>query len=513
MDKDFRYMALTDLKSFLDTSSAGTAGSTSSPSAPKGASNTSAAAAFVGGSQWDLFKRVLALLQDTNSQVQSLALRCLVPLSLRVAQDAHAGVLNTASSSGHSSMYGRSSASSYTKLSGNAGVEAVAQLLADELGTWTRDSDEARSAIAVMALKSLAADLAPTNESTQAPKQSDIARILGNALAKRTLEQLLPNLLDPSIREDVVANSLDIAFDLFQCFGGARVFADKSANESNAISASLKAWHEALLQWLSPNRRSALRRKAAAVLSGLLSDPSVLGSADALSAALTHVLSNCQSAVGLGPDPLMKPLTAAIVKVAGGQEALRTGLQVLATLVPRNPAISDLNDLSRLSVGIVHLCCALVATSSPNLDPILEDDVIEASVLALDAAWPWLPVSERSVVATAAASALSYDPNYADDMDSDDSNNDGDASENGDDTASDAGSDDASDYGAYSDDEDVSWKTRKAAAKLLASLADTLALEPLFKRVNRERHETVKLEILASLNHLLQHSAISRTFD
>jgi cullin-associated NEDD8-dissociated protein 1 len=72
---------------------------------------------------------------------------------------------------------------------------------------------------------------------------------------------------------------------------------------------------------------------------------------------------------------------------------------------------------------------------------------------------------------------------------------------------------------SYSDDEDVSWKVRRAAAKLLHALIGTrnelltdyykMAAPILISRLN-EREESVRLEILAALQILLRQTATAR---
>jgi cullin-associated NEDD8-dissociated protein 1 len=71
----------------------------------------------------------------------------------------------------------------------------------------------------------------------------------------------------------------------------------------------------------------------------------------------------------------------------------------------------------------------------------------------------------------------------------------------------------------YSDDEDVSWKVRRAAAKLLHALIGTrnelltdyykMAAPILVSRLS-EREESVRLEILAALQVLLRQTATAR---
>lgn len=72
---------------------------------------------------------------------------------------------------------------------------------------------------------------------------------------------------------------------------------------------------------------------------------------------------------------------------------------------------------------------------------------------------------------------------------------------------------------SYSDDDDVSWKVRKAAAKLLSALVATRSeflvdfyrtdVPTLVGRIN-EREESVRLEVLDVFESLLKQTSIAR---
>ena len=100
---------------------------------------------------------------------------------------------------------------------------------------------------------------------------------------------------------------------------------------------------------------------------------------------------------------------------------------------------------------------------------------------------------------------LKYDPNYADDMDEDDDDNEFD--DDDDDIDSDA---------EYSDDEDMSWKVRRASSKCISALfisrPDLMvhfykaACGLLITRL-KEREESVKLDVFVTFNDMLRQTA------
>lgn len=109
---------------------------------------------------------------------------------------------------------------------------------------------------------------------------------------------------------------------------------------------------------------------------------------------------------------------------------------------------------------------------------------------------------------------IKYDPNYAGDMDEDGENGDG----GDDDMEDDEDEEDEEDYDdEVSDDDDVSWKVRRASTKVFATTIETrLDLLSHFYRsiaptlVSRfsEREETVKLEVWNAYSSLLKQTGV-----
>jgi len=111
-------------------------------------------------------------------------------------------------------------------------------------------------------------------------------------------------------------------------------------------------------------------------------------------------------------------------------------------------------------------------------------------------------------VVAACLEYMKYDPNYVDDGEDEEEGMDVDVDEDDDD-------DGVGDDRDYSDDDDVSWKVRRAAVKTLTSLIVTRPdlLSEFYHRVApalvarfREREENVRLDILTAFTSLLERT-------
>ncbi|KAK7208229.1 armadillo-type protein [Myxozyma melibiosi] len=150
-----------------------------------------------------------------------------------------------------------------------------------------------------------------------------------------------------------------------------------------------------------------------------------------------------------------------------------------------------------------------------------DDDLREAALSALDTFVVLCPLQMAQFneeVVAAGSKFIKYDPNYAADEDEEmvDGDDASDLSDE-DNEDDDAGSFD-DDYGdEFSDDDDVSWKLRRGAAKLLASLIPTLDPEAFAKfygsvaqlLVSRfsEREDTVRIEVISAFAVLVSQTA------
>ncbi|KAJ3137637.1 Cullin-associated NEDD8-dissociated protein 2 [Physocladia obscura] len=105
---------------------------------------------------------------------------------------------------------------------------------------------------------------------------------------------------------------------------------------------------------------------------------------------------------------------------------------------------------------------------------------------------------------------MKHDPNYSYDSDEEDDNDENDEDENMDE---DGDGDDEDDEEGYSDDEDVSWKVRRASVKTLSSIISTRVelilsffdeIAPALIKRFKEREESVRVEILSTFIALLK---------
>ncbi|GBF96436.1 hypothetical protein Rsub_09235 [Raphidocelis subcapitata] len=145
-----------------------------------------------------------------------------------------------------------------------------------------------------------------------------------------------------------------------------------------------------------------------------------------------------------------------------------------------------------------------------------EDELRDQCLQALESFVSRSPAAARPhlpEVLSAALGALRHDPNFADGMDGggDEDGMDGGGDEAGSDEDDDAGSDDG-----YSDDEDASWKVRRAAAKLIAAAVAAYpdALPEVYSRAApdllsrfREREESVKTTVMGAYCDLVASAA------
>lgn len=153
------------------------------------------------------------------------------------------------------------------------------------------------------------------------------------------------------------------------------------------------------------------------------------------------------------------------------------------------------------------------------------DEVLEAALIALDGFLASCSQDMRMYTdetIDAATRYIKYDPNLAqeddDDDDDDENNNDDDGMGSDDDNGALEG-DDFEEEAGYDDDDDASWKVRRCATKLLYTListrsnGDLLDDGTLYTRVApvlvtrfKEREDTVRLEVLATLSNLVKKS-------
>lgn len=153
-----------------------------------------------------------------------------------------------------------------------------------------------------------------------------------------------------------------------------------------------------------------------------------------------------------------------------------------------------------------------------------EDELRETAFVTLDTLLTYCPGEMQNYLSDTIAAALRYlkfDPNVADEDEEmggtqDESSDDGVTEEADDDDQFD---DFEEDDEGYSDIDDMSWKVRRCAAKVLHTAVVSQArgtddtsiyqqvVPPLLSRFNKEREESVKLEVLTSVTGLVKKAS------
>eukprot|EP00195_Chlamydomonas_chlamydogama_P007020 CAMPEP_0202892974 /NCGR_PEP_ID=MMETSP1392-20130828/2632_1 /ASSEMBLY_ACC=CAM_ASM_000868 /TAXON_ID=225041 /ORGANISM="Chlamydomonas chlamydogama, Strain SAG 11-48b" /LENGTH=1235 /DNA_ID=CAMNT_0049577131 /DNA_START=157 /DNA_END=3864 /DNA_ORIENTATION=- len=383
-DKDFRYMATSDLLNELQKDTFKTDADT----------------------ERKLCMAVLHQLEDASGDISGLAVKCLGILVRKVAE---------------------------------ARAEEMARSLCDKviLGKKEQQRD-----IASIGLKTI------------------IAEISGGQLATNCAAIITSKMLEGASNKDnndVVGDSLEILTDVLGKFGGLVV------SEHTRI-------RDCLLGQLDDSR-AALRKRA---LQGLAA-VSVYLADELLDQVITQLLGKLQQK-GLKAD-IARTYIQSI-----GQISRAVGYRFgrhLSTAVP-----------------LVMSYCDNAAEG--------DDELREYSLQALESFVMRCPHDSRPLLDAllkAVLKYIKYDPNLADDMEEDEEEEGGDEEED-----EDNGSEDQ-----YSDDEDMSWKVRRAAAKCLSAAVsaypDALpelyrrSAEPLIARF-REREENVLVDVFAAFIEL-----------
>jgi cullin-associated NEDD8-dissociated protein 1 len=294
------------------------------------------------------------------------------------------------------------------------------------------------------------------------------------ALVRRASPRLASAVAPGGSPEAVAAEALEALTELLSRFGGL------AAPEHDALRAALLAHLE--------GPRPVLRKRAIAALGALA--PSLADAA--LAATCAAVAGPLAGGATAGGDDLARARCAAagmLLRAAGP----RLGAQLPALL----PAL------------------AAHAAAAAESDGERREACLQALEAAAARCAPADVAPHAAALQAAALHFLRYDPNLADDDDTAGGGGDGDAEMGAGECADGDGDDvddDDGDDGAYSDDEDCSWKVRRAAAKLsgalvaaasargpdaLAALFAPGALLPALVGRFREREESVRLDVLA----------------
>ncbi|XP_006901109.1 PREDICTED: cullin-associated NEDD8-dissociated protein 2 [Elephantulus edwardii] len=390
-DKDFRFMATSDLMSELQKDSI----------------------QLDEDSERKVVKMLLKLLEDKNGEVQNLAVKCLGPLVGKVK-------------------------------------EYQVETIVDTLCANMRSDKEQLRDIAGIGLKTVLSELPPA--------------ATGSSLATNVCRKITGQLTSAIAQQEDVAlqlEALDILSDMLSRLG-----------------APLGAFHASLLHCLLPqlsSPRLAVRKRAVGALGHL----AAACSTDLFIELADHLLDQL-------PDSQVAPASPATV---------RTLIQCLGS-VGRLAGHRLGSHLNRL-VPLVDKFCS-----------VDDDELRESCLQALEAFLRKCPKEMGPHVPTVTNLCLQYlkhDPNYNYDSDGDEEQMEIEDSE-----FSEQGNEEE-----YSDDDDMSWKVRRAAAKCMASLIssrpDLLAdfhstLAPALICRFKEREENVKADVFGAYATLLRQT-------
>ncbi|BFZ57704.1 hypothetical protein PYCC9005_004757 [Savitreella phatthalungensis] len=330
------------------------------------------------------------------------------------------------------------------------GRDSHIQLVIDRLskGTGQTSQQELRN-ISPIALRTVI---------TEVPPNSPIA---GN-ITRRLVPKLLPTLTQLASAEssDQLLDALDVVAELCGRFSGSIVALPESQQHDLTV----------ILQRLLDHPRLAVRKR----------------SSTALGALSSSILSELFSA-------LVSQLLEAL-PLAKSDDKLKTVFGVFGQ-------ICEVSTDGRFDPYVQTIAPAVFDALAIDDDELREVALQTLEIFALHA--PTQLRRYQDKVIELALQYLSYDPNYVEqDGEGDDDDDMDDA-----DDMSDLGSDFAEDD--YSDDEDMSWKVRRASAKLIASLLSdrnsnvaAVVASPLVTRFN-EREETVQVEVLQAYRRLI----------
>ncbi|KIY96332.1 hypothetical protein MNEG_11630 [Monoraphidium neglectum] len=284
---------------------------------------------------------------------------------------------------------------------------------------------------------------------------------------------------------------------------------------------------------LMEDPRPAIRKRALQCLAGLsshLNDALLRDAAEALLAKLDgtakkgkaaeariYVQASCATWILLRRPSgvLLSNFGACAAGLGPGQEVQAELFTILPTA--KDPTASlALDAIGGVSRATGHRLGAYLGRALPLVVAAYEgagegeadDELREHCLQALESFVQRSPADARAQldsVLAVALEALRHDPNFADDM-----QDDGEGGGGGSDDDDDGGSEE------YSDDEDVSWKVRRAAAKLVSAVVAAYpdALPEIYGRVAgdlvsrfREREESVKATVMAAYCELVRQVA------
>jgi len=342
----------------------------------------------------------------------------------------------------------------------------------------------------------------PRNEKVEqaysAVSRALIPRLVGRIVMPLPQGRNLPSppkgMIAVEMETGTDSNALDLLIEVARCFG--------PMLQDPEVEALQRVTMEVLE---SPRCGSVMKKKATAALSALAPYFSDM----LLSAVVSHSIESLRNA---HLTPAQRRLYLTIYASIARAIPRKFG-PYLKTLAPFVLAPLSQEEMDQQQD-------AMAEDGEGASDPQFEE-VREASLIALDAFLASCPQDMEAYneeVIEAALRFLRYDPNYA--MDDDDE-----MDELQDDEDDDFGADeDFEEETGFDDEDDVSWKVRRCAAKLIHTLIATrsaggvLDSGLLYQRIApalisrfQEREESVRLEVLSTLAFLIKKTGESVT--
>ena len=325
-----------------------------------------------------------------------------------------------------------------------------------------------------------------------------IPRLVGRIVVShgmRNLPDPPAGMLEVSASKSVDSDAVDVLIELVRCFG------------PMLQDAEVRALQKSVMEILTNDRTSSVVRKRAVVAISVLA---LYFSEDLLSSFVSHLIENFRNS---HLTLVKRRLFITIV----GSMARSIPLQFGPYLKTMAPFILSAVSAQELADQLEN------AAEDGEPDP-QTDEVREAALIALEGCLACCPKDMRPYTddsINAALLFLRYDPNFSDDLEDDGmdeapSGNDDDDDADADD-ADFEGEQDFEEEGGFSDDDDISWKVRRCAAKVLYTLISTRAsgdllddgtlyeqVAPVLVDRFKEREENVRLEILATMSSLVR---------
>ncbi|GAA5823321.1 hypothetical protein JCM11251_007565 [Rhodosporidiobolus azoricus] len=336
--------------------------------------------------------------------------------------------------------------------------------LIDRLVQFTSSSDEGVRDIASLGLKMVVAEVQP-------------GTTLAGTVCTKLAPEVVRQLNDSSSSAELLLDSLDLLTDILTRFSS-------TLSPNTSLQSSIL---KAVTPLLSAPR-AAVRKRAVSTLATLISATS---SAPSSAALLSSLLNDTLL-------PALRDPTAS--GSVSANEQLRTSILLASALARAAP----------LQLGPrVGEVIPLVLEGSKREDDEGKEGVLqclESLTLKLPAeTGPYL-----NTIVDKATELLKYDPNFGGAEDEDEEMGDGeDEDGEGDDEFDDEFEDE------YDDEDDTSWKVRRSATKLLASIVSTRPdlLASFYKTVSPaliarfgDREETVRVEVWATYTALLRQT-------